>query len=58
MTDLAGDIEAARKKLRDMKRTTPWVFDEYRTLQALRQRHAVLTEMLEKAERKWKELGK
>lgn len=56
--DLPADIDAARKKLREMKRTTPWVFDEYRTLMALRQRHAVITEMLEKAERTWKEFGK
>lgn len=52
------DHVATLKKLRDAKRTTPWMFDEYRTLVALRQRHATMTQMLEKAERTWKELGK
>ena len=56
--NLHENIEDAKKRLRAMKRDTPWILGEYQQLMAIRQRHAMLTQMLEKAEKTWRELGK
>jgi hypothetical protein len=56
--NLQENIHDAKKRLREMKRSTPWIFNEYQQLMAIRERHAMLTRMLEKAEQTWKELGK